>query len=103
MAAAGPDGLHLAAVAHVLDQAPQLGSVDLQVAAARAALVDEPPPLGPFRTFAVPVEDVAGLTGLDLGPLVAADVLVLPAGDPAPGRRGRWRELGSLDEVALGR
>ena len=98
-----PLGPRLAAVAHVLDQTPQLDAVDVRVAAARAALADEPPPLGPFRTFAVPVEDVAGLTGLDLGPLVAADVLVLAARGPAPGRRGRWNEVRSLDDVALGR
>ncbi|WP_298804000.1 DNA/RNA non-specific endonuclease [uncultured Pseudokineococcus sp.] len=103
-AAPAPAGERLAAVAHVLDQTPQLGSVDLQAASARAALADEPPPLGPFRTFAVPVADVAELTGLDLGPLVGADVLVVPAGAGDPGgARSRWRELRSLDDVAVGR
>ena len=99
----GPQGLLLAAVAHVLDQTPQLGAVDLQAATARAAVADEAPPLGPFRTFAVPVEDVARLTGLDLGPLAAADVLALPAAPPVAGPRGRWSELRSLDDVALRR
>ncbi|PFG44725.1 endonuclease G [Isoptericola jiangsuensis] len=65
----------LRAAAFVLDQSPQLDTADLRAATARALAVGEVPPLGPFRTFQVPVADVESLTGLDLGPLVAADVL----------------------------
>nr|WP_241744355.1 DNA/RNA non-specific endonuclease [Cellulosimicrobium arenosum] len=72
----------LAATAFVLDQSPQLAGTELRTATARALAAGDVPPLGPFRTFQVPVGDVAILTGLDLGPLVAADVL--PADVLAP-------------------
>ncbi len=55
----------------------------------------EAPPLGPFRTFQVPVADVAGLTGLAMPELVAADVL--PPTIAAAG----WRRLEQLDEILL--
>jgi endonuclease G len=64
----------LAATAYVLDQTPELDRIDVGLRAG------DVPPLGPFRTFQVPVEDVAGLTGLDLDTLVAADVLPTVAG-----------------------
>ncbi|WP_421743250.1 DNA/RNA non-specific endonuclease [Cellulomonas sp.] len=84
---AGPD---LRATAFVLDQTPFVTS--LQAAA------DEVPPLGPFRTFQVPVADVEDLTGLDLGPLTGADVLA-PVG--ARGERERWVPLAALEEIRL--
>ena len=59
---------------------------------------DEVPPLGPFRTFQVPVADVEDLTALDLGPLVDADVLA-PVG--AQGDRERWVPLTALEEMTL--
>lgn len=71
----------LATTAYLLDQSPQLGDLD----PARRDAAD-PPPLGPFRTFQVPVAQIASLTGLDLGPLPAADRM--PVGDtvaPAEG------------------
>ncbi len=98
------DGPSLAAAAFLLDQSPVLDDV-LADGRARVA-ADEPPPLGPFRTFAVPVADVVALTGVDLGPLVAADRFV-----PAPGPSGvdlqqdRWVPLlhpGDLDLGAVG-
>lgn len=49
----------LAATAFVLDQSPQRDAVELRDATARALAADEAPPLGPFRTFQVPVGDVA--------------------------------------------
>jgi endonuclease G len=77
-AAASPDdtgaGLRLAATAYVLDQTAELDDIDVSLRAGG------PPPLGPFRTFQVPVADVARLTGLALGELVAADVLRGTAG-----------------------
>jgi endonuclease G len=64
----------LAASGYVLDQRPQLDDIDL--ATAMALAVGEPPPLGPFRTFQVPVSDIAQLTALTMPELVAADVHV---------------------------
>jgi endonuclease G len=67
----------------VLDQTPQLDDIDL--AEARAAAVGDPPPLGPYRTYQVPISDIAELTGLELGQLIAADRLAtapVPTGRP---------------------
>ncbi|WP_098455352.1 DNA/RNA non-specific endonuclease [Sanguibacter antarcticus] len=69
----------LETTAYVLDQRPQLDGIDLRTATEQALAAEQPPPLGPFRTFQVPVGDVAALTGLDLGPLVGADVGAVPA------------------------
>ncbi|HEX8498322.1 MAG TPA: DNA/RNA non-specific endonuclease [Actinomycetales bacterium] len=91
----------LAATAYVLDQTPQLDDLDLRTA--RAAAAGDVPPLGPYRTFQVPVADVEALTGLDLGPLVAADQL--PAGAPTgalPAPRDRWVELTEAGSIRLG-
>ena len=53
-------------------------------------------PLGAFRTFQAPISDIAAAAGLDLGPLVAADVL------PREGvRPTAWRDLSALGDVAL--
>lgn len=55
------------------------------------------PPLGAFRTFQIPIADVAAVTRIDLGPLVDADVLT------ASGARSTaWRELDSAADVILG-
>lgn len=87
--AAWASGDRLRATAFVLDQTSLVATI-------RAT--DEVPPLGPFRTFQVPVADVEQLTGLDLGPLVSADVLA-PVG--ALGDRERWTELTALEQIAL--
>ncbi|MFF6852225.1 DNA/RNA non-specific endonuclease [Streptomyces antimycoticus] len=58
----------LAATAYVLDQRPDLTKDAAAQAMAEAARAGDPPPLGAFRTFQVPVADIANLTGLDLGP-----------------------------------
>ncbi|AEE47339.1 DNA/RNA non-specific endonuclease [Cellulomonas fimi] len=73
----GDDGprVRLASAGFLVDQTPMLGGVDLDEATRAARDADVPPPLGPFRTFQVPVSTVAELTGLDLGPAVDADVL----------------------------
>ncbi|MBO3083273.1 DNA/RNA non-specific endonuclease [Cellulomonas fengjieae] len=78
--AAWASGDALRATGFVLDQSAL-------VAGLQAA--DEVPALGPFRTFQVPVADVEELTGLDLGPLRAADVL------------DRWVPLASVRDVLL--
>jgi endonuclease G len=66
----------LAAAGFVLDQSPLLGKVDLKKAIRERLLADEPPPLGPYRTFQVPVGQIAELTGLSLSRLENADRLV---------------------------
>lgn len=53
------------------------------------------PPLGGFRTFQVPIADIAALADVDLGPLVAADVA------RATLRTPQWMPLASLSQVVL--
>ncbi|MEE1757429.1 DNA/RNA non-specific endonuclease [Streptomyces sp. SP18CS02] len=84
----------LASTAYILDQSP-----DLTREAERAfagAKPGEPPPLGAFRTFQVPVSDIAELTALDLGPLPDADLM--PA---ARAPEARWRRLESPADTVL--
>ncbi|MCS5718068.1 DNA/RNA non-specific endonuclease [Herbiconiux sp. CPCC 205763] len=86
----------LAASAYLLDQSPQLGDIDLSTALARARETEAVPPLGPYRTFQLPVTDVATLTALDLGALEAADVYApVPAASGAPPAHPTWREITS--------
>ena len=84
----GVGGADLRATAFVLDQTPFV----------RAAAGGACPTLGPFRTFQVPVVDVEELTGIDLGPLVDADVLA-PVGALAD--RERWLPLTAVEQIAL--
>lgn len=82
-------GGRLGTTAYLLDQTPQLGGIRAE---------GEPPPLGPFRTFQVPVARIAELTGLDLGPLVAADTMPVP--EPAPAALAdRAVRLTSYDDI----
>ncbi|WP_373282407.1 DNA/RNA non-specific endonuclease [Conyzicola nivalis] len=67
---AGATGVE--AAGYILDQRPQLDDIDLATATALA--VGDPPPLGPFRTFQVPVADIAQLAGLSIDVLIDADV-----------------------------
>ncbi len=102
----------LQATAFVLDQTPQLEDARLQEITAQALARDDIPPLGPFRTYQVPVPDVAALTRLDLGPLPGADVLAVPPAPPSGSRptditihrlpRARaWSEIRTSDQIAL--
>jgi endonuclease G, mitochondrial len=101
------DGVaELAATGYVLDQTPELP--DLPAATARAELAGEPPPLGPSRTYQVPIADIATLTGLDLGPLVSADRLpsvVTVSADlltsATAAASGRWVQLHDLADIRL--
>ncbi|MFI0821337.1 hypothetical protein ACH4TX_37875 [Streptomyces sp. NPDC021098] len=86
----------LAATAYVLDQGPDLTKDAAAQAMADAARAGDPPPLGAFRTFQVPVADIANLTGLDLGPLPVADRL--PTGSRAA---QRWTLLESYDGITM--
>lgn len=95
--AAWRDGDELAAAGFVLDQAPLVEAAELEAAElesvvpARAGV----PALGPFRTFQVPIAEVAALTGLDLAELIDADrfpTTLLSAG---------WRELTGPRDLLL--
>lgn len=76
----------LAAAGFVLDQSEL---IDLSEGVLAAA------PLGAFRTFQVPIADIAATAGVGLGPLVAADVY------PRTARATGWRELLHSDDIAL--
>ena len=102
----GSDQVSLAATGYVLDQTPELG--DLAAATTRALLAGGPPPLGPYRTYQVPIADIATLTGLDLGPLVRADRFPFPAPVPAGEltsaaavSQGRWVRLYDESDIQL--
>ncbi|WP_104176418.1 DNA/RNA non-specific endonuclease [Cryobacterium sp. Y50] len=84
----------LHAAGFVLDQSPQLEDIDLDTVRTPALMYGTPPPLGPYRTYQVPIVDIVDLTGLNLTALSEADVYA-----PAPTiredaeRRQRWVEL----------
>ncbi|WP_426367314.1 DNA/RNA non-specific endonuclease [Streptomyces sp. E-08] len=84
----------LAAAAYVLDQSPDL-SRDAERALAGAP-AGAPPPLGPFRTYQVPVSDVAEITELEFGPLPEVDVMPVYR-EPEE----RWRRLESYADMVL--
>jgi endonuclease G len=93
----------LAATGYILDQTPLVHDLDAAFAEAEAA--GTIPPLGAFRTFQVPIADIAVLAGLDLDQLALVDRLQAPAtGEtaPPPGQAtSTWVELHSLDDVVL--
>jgi endonuclease G, mitochondrial len=92
----------LAATAYLLDQSPLVD--DLQGAIDEAAAAGTIPPLGPFRTFQVPVADIAALTGVVLDQLALVDRLGAPVTGvaPPPGQVSTgWKPLGSLEDVVL--
>lgn len=78
----------LATAGFVLDQSTMLPRPGVPVF---------PEPLGRFRTFQVPVAEVARITGLELGPLVDADVLEPVASAlPRP-----WVRLRTAEDIRL--
>ncbi|WP_353807493.1 DNA/RNA non-specific endonuclease [Agromyces sp. SYSU T00194] len=85
----------LASAGFLLDQTPLLNADELARRMAVPAGTDAVPPLGPFRTFQVPVADVAAVSGVAFGDLAGADVL------GAPGVRARRIRLASFDDVVL--
>lgn len=92
----------LRAAAFVLDQSPQLTDIDLNDASAQALIDGSPPPLGPYMSYQVPVDDVASLTGLDFGELVDADVMAPVLAGRADGTpRTGWVRLRSGDDIAV--
>lgn len=87
----------LASTGYLLDQTPQLNPIDLEEAIRKAERADAPPPLGPFRTFQLPVTDIERLTELNFGSIAAVDRMT--TGELLPG--GKWHELGSFTEIRL--
>ncbi|GAA3651958.1 AMP-binding protein [Microbacterium marinilacus] len=81
----------LRATGFVLDQSPVIDRDEIEQGAVAASVPD----LGPFRTFQVPVADIAALTGLDLGQLAVADVL------PPAARAEPWRLLSDAGDIRL--
>jgi endonuclease G len=94
----------LAATGYLLDQSPLVD--DLGAALAEAAAEGRVPPLGPFRTFQVPIADIGALAGVVLDQLAAVDRLQTAPAEgvpPAPGQAaGGWVELSSLDDITIG-
>ncbi|MDQ1057152.1 endonuclease G [Arthrobacter globiformis] len=76
----------LAAAGFLLDQSPLLGPEELARVVRERLLADEPPPLGPYRTFQVPIPQIAALTGMVLTRLADADRFTagIPEGGPGP-------------------
>ncbi|MBH0024960.1 DNA/RNA non-specific endonuclease [Salinibacterium sp. SWN248] len=94
--------VELRAAGFVLDQRPQLADVDLDEARAQAVATGAPPPLGPFRTFQVPIVEIDEIAGLTMDALSAADVLEPVAAASAEGdHEARWVELSSTESVRL--
>ncbi|TSE15753.1 DNA/RNA non-specific endonuclease [Arthrobacter sp. KBS0703] len=88
----------LAATGYVVDQTPQLAELpDVP----RPGVVEDVPPLGPFRTFQVPIRDIALLTGLDLDQLIAVDRMPIGATLGAATVGSTWRELGAAEDLDL--
>lgn len=101
--AGDPTAPELAATGYVLDQSAQLDRLDLSDPPSATA-----PPLGAYLTYQVPIVDIATLTGLDLGPLVAADRMPAPTTalpeDLARGSAAletRWVRLVRVSDVTL--
>ena len=88
----------LAATGYVVDQTPQLDDLpDIP----SPGVTEDAPPLGPFRTFQVPVRDIAALTGLDLDQLAAGDRMPIAAALPSARVTETWRELHSPEDLDL--
>ena len=96
------DSTVLHAAGFVLDQSPQLEDLDLDTIRARARTDGTPPPLGPYRTYQVPIVDIIDLTRLNMTALSQADVLApAPAIRQGTDRRARWVELGDTTSIQL--
>lgn len=81
-----------------MDQTPQLAEMpDVPGPGA----LDDAPPLGPFRTFQAPIRDIAELTGLDLGQLVAADRIADRSDSRSNHGRIDRRELAVMEDLDL--
>ncbi|KQQ52521.1 DNA/RNA non-specific endonuclease [Plantibacter sp. Leaf314] len=89
----------LAASGYLLDQSAQLDDIDLDEPTATGDRDDDAvPPLGPFRTFQLPILDLVSITGLDFGPLSRADVLEAAPATVRPDV-DTWIELKRPDDL----
>jgi endonuclease G len=89
----------LHAAGFVIDQSPQLEDIDLDTVRPPALMYGTPPPLGPYRTYQVPIVD---LTGLNLAALSEADIYAqAPAIREGTDRRTRWVELTDTAGIQL--
>jgi endonuclease G len=96
------DGAALQTAGYLLDQSPELDDADLERAELRARDAGDLPPLGPFRTFQVPVRDIAALTGLEIAQLAEADSLqVVPTIQPPSGLPAGWVPLESAEQLTF--
>ena len=92
----------LHAAGFLLDQKPLLDAIDLTNNCTSARSDTNPPPLAEYRTFQVPVSEIAQLTGLNLEALAHADVHVpIPAARPDSTPRARWVELTDPTRIVL--
>jgi endonuclease G, mitochondrial len=92
----------LAATGYLLDQTPLVD--DLGAAFADADAAGVVPPLGPFRTFQVPIADIGALTGVAFDQLALVDRLGAPVAGtaPPPGQVSTgWKALAALEDVVL--
>jgi endonuclease G len=88
----------VAATGYVVDQSPQLAELpDVP----RPGVVEDIPPLGPFRTFQVPIRDIAALTGLDLDQLVEVDRMPISATLGTALVETTWRRLSAPEDLDL--
>jgi DNA/RNA endonuclease G (NUC1) len=88
----------LAATGYVVDQSPQLAELpDVP----RPGALEDVPPLGPFRTFQVPIRDIAELTGLDLDQLAEVDRMPIAATLGAAPVGSTWRKLSAPEDLDL--
>jgi len=96
--AAWSAGTDLAATGYILDQSPSLDD------AIGTRATTEPPPLGPYRTFQVPISDIADLTALPMADLAAADhytATPVPAAAGVTRAPEAWNLLGDYLDVRL--
>ncbi|WP_104198658.1 DNA/RNA non-specific endonuclease [Cryobacterium sp. Y29] len=92
----------LHAAGFVLDQSAQLSELELDTAQALARIQGSPPPLGPYRTYQVPIVDIISLTGLAMTELADADVLApVFALRDTDGPRSHWIELADTSAIQV--
>lgn len=89
---AAADAPDLFAAGFILDQSSLVRDHEAERTLSAAG---EPPMLGPYRTFQVPIADIAAATGLVLDELVAADRM------PHSVAAGGWRELTEPGDILL--